>query len=907
MYEPVFTAKPLRRAIQVIAASGLAMTPGYALPQNEPILEEIVVTATRREASQQDVAIPMTAISGDALQRAFAQDLRDLSSAAPNVALEPVGIFQNSAAFVIRGQGTADIESASDSKVSILVDGVVQGRVSTALSDFVDVQSVEILRGPQGTLFGRNTIAGVVQIINNKPQMNEFTVGGGIQAGDYGRMDVKGVVNIPLVEDTLAARIAAKSTKHDGYWENEWNNKDRGATDRLTIMPSLRWTPNENTELVLRGEYNKTEDDTYLTSSHHYCRDDPFTLFTGTGSGPGGAPDNDAVITLTTLHNLIIGGQDPVSAAANAASNCGVPIEDESTDDEYSVINTEDRGQGADTDVWGLTAEFNYDIPDVGTFTYVGNYREVDEDIIFTIDVAPIDLFAGRREQEHDQTSHEFRFASNFSDSFDFVAGAYYFEQEYTMLQQSFGILFTPNVLTGPFDPTAVTFSNPATYGQAGWSNQKNEAWAMFAQGNWHITDKLTLTAGGRYTDEEKDFSHCGVGAGDPTASFGGGTRGCNNVPLFVPDPTVVIPDYLTPVFGLNPAIGFDAANGLEGGCRPVLDPSGGPITCNNRLSGKESWTEFTPMAGLSYQVNDDIMVFFTWAQGFKSGGFNGRATTPSTIGPYDPETADNFEIGIKSDWFDNRLRVNLNAFQTKVEDFQQAFIRPSQGAGGQETVQSNLGEVETKGFELEIQAIPMEGLTLWANVGYLDTEQKGFCTDGDGVSGTDPNTVPPPGPFSGALPVCGTPQPITNEIGDFLGWLIPTDNSNLLPGPRSPEWQIAAGFAYEWNLDDLGWLTFAADWQYADEQLVAASRATELEGVRQFNGDLLKHLRDEINVYNASLTWRNQSDKLRVSAFVKNISNELYNQATTNVAGLTEFRVPNLPRHWAVEISYNM
>ena len=226
----------------------------------------------------------------------------------------------------------------------------------------------------------------------------------------------------------------------------------------------------------------------------------------------------------------------------------------------------------------------------------------MDEDIIFTIDVAPHDLFAGRREQEHDQMSHELRFASSFSETFDFVAGAYYFEQEYTMLQESFGILFAPNILlNGPPNPQPPpTFTNPATYGQAGWSNQKNDAWALFTQANWHVTDKLTLTAGGRYTEETKKFTHCGVGAGDPTAPFSGKTQGCNNVPLFEVDRTVLITDYLTPLYGLTPAIGFDASGGVEAGCRPVLDPSGGPITCNNRLKGKETWTEFTPMAAES-------------------------------------------------------------------------------------------------------------------------------------------------------------------------------------------------------------------------------------------------------------------------------------------------------------------
>jgi len=914
MFRRDFAVEPWRYAMQVALAIVLAAAPStglFAAEGRSKALEEVVVTATRREESQQDVPIPMTAVSGEALERAFAQDLRDLTQASPNVALEPVGIFQNAAAFVIRGQGTADIESASDSKVAILVDGVVQGRVSTALSDLVDVRSVEILRGPQGTLFGRNTIAGAVQIHHNAPEHNEMIYGGSAQIGDFGRRDLKGVLNLPILEDRLTARIAAKSTEHDGYWENEWlGGRDRGATDRLTVLPSLRFTPNERLDMVFRGEWSKTRDDTYLTSSHHYCRDDPATLFTGGGSGPGGAPDNDLVITTQTLYNLVVLGQDPFTAAGNAASLCGVPIEDQNSDDEYSVVNTEDRGQGAEVDVWGITAEFNYDLKDLGTLTYIGNYREVDEDIIFTIDVAPHDLFAGRRVQEHDQFSHELRFASNFSDRYDFVVGGYYFEQEYTMLQESFGILFAPNILLTTPDPggaPTLSFTDPTTQGQAGWSNQVNDAWAVFGQGNWHLTPKLTLTAGGRYTVESKDFSHCGVGAGDPLASFGSGTQGCNDVSLYTVDFTTVLPGVLTPLYGLNPAIGFDASGGAEGGCVPVLDPSGGPITCNNRLRGDESWEEFTPMAGVSYQLSDDILLFATYARGFKSGGFNGRATTPTTIGPYDPETADNYEVGIKSEWFDSRLRVNLNAFYAEIQDFQQAFIRPSQGAGGQETVQANLGEVQNEGFELEMQWLPTPSLNLWGNLSFLDIKQKGFCTDGDGFSGSDPDNPPPPGPFSSELPQCAPAERITNEIGQFLGWLVPTDNSNLLPGPRAPEWTAALGFSYEFDLQSLGRLSVSADWQYTSEQLVAASRATELDGVRQFNGDLLSHFRKTADIYNASIVWRDRSEKWRISAFGKNLTDEMYNQATTNVGGLLNFRVPNIRRHYGVELAYQM
>ncbi|MDA0979234.1 MAG: TonB-dependent receptor, partial [Proteobacteria bacterium] len=321
-----------------MAAAGIGLVPVVSWSAE---LEEVVVTATRRDESVQDVSIPITAVTGEMLERRFAQDLRDLSNTSPNVQLEPVGIFQNSSSFSIRGQGTGDIESAADGKVGIYTDGVVAARVSTALSDMVDIKSVEILRGPQGTLFGRNTIAGAVQILHNEPEMNVWNGNVSAQVGDFGRQDIKGVVNIPLVDDTLAGRIAFKDTYHDGYWKNTFNGKDRGGTDRLTILPSIKWVPNDNMDIVVRGEWNKTRDDTYMSSPGHFCRDDPFNIFLGLPA------DNDLVITTQTLFNLIVQGQDPVTAAAQAGELCAKPIERLSSNEEYSAPATEDRGQKA--------------------------------------------------------------------------------------------------------------------------------------------------------------------------------------------------------------------------------------------------------------------------------------------------------------------------------------------------------------------------------------------------------------------------------------------------------------------------------------------------------------------------------------------------------------------------------
>jgi iron complex outermembrane receptor protein len=907
----------LKASAAILAVSGIALGAGAALAQQQPqtgpqsgrrVIEQVVVTTKQGQQDIQEIPVSMTAVTGEQLAKSFAQDLRDVTQFAPNVSLEPVGIFQNSASFYIRGQGTADIESATDPKVSIFIDGVYQARVSTALSDFLDVSAVQILRGPQGTEFGHNTVAGAVVVEHNPPDPTDASLSGSVLVGQFGRLDIKGVANVPLAEDKAALRLAVKSTNFDGFWFNAFNNEKRGANERLTINPSIRFTPNDNLDIIVRGEYSRTRDDTYPAQSHNYCRQSVLQALGPGGGGFGPNAANDLIILTEFLYANLIEGKDVFTAAAQAEGLCGKPIEEVTVKEEYTFFNTEERGNFANNDVWGITGEINYELPDIGTITYLGNYRRVSESIRFLIETSSHDNFAGQRDQEHYQTTHELRFASDFSDRFEFVAGVYYFKQEYTMLQQSYGILFEPNVLLGPFFGT--TFTNPNTNSQAGWSNQVNESFAGYISGNWHITDRLTLTAGIRYTRETKDFQHCGVGAGNPTAPFVKDASGCNDVPTWTPN--LLLPPYnppgtIVPRLQLAPAYGFDASGGVEGGCLPVMtgNPADGQIFCNNRLLGDAKWSNFSPRVGLKYEFNDDAMVFATWSRGFRSGGFNGRATTPTTIGPFDPERADNFEVGIKSEWFDNRLQVNVNGFWTITKGLQQGFIRPSQGAGGQETVIANIGEVTNRGVELEWSAVPVDGLTLFGSVGFLDTNQKGFCTDGDGFSGTDPNNPPPP-PFD-FLEQCAPAEKVFNEIGQFLGWLVPTDNSNLLPGPRSPKWTLSFGFAYEVPIGNLGYLTFAGDALYRTRQLISISNAAELDGVRQFNGDFLDHFRGSTFVINGSITWREPDDRYRMSFFVKNITNELYNQATTNVGGLFEFRVPNQRRHWGLEISFDL
>ncbi len=834
--------KALKKPAAALAVSGIALSAGAAFAQGDvptpvtavdaeeirrtPVtgIETITTQAQKTEGDVQTTPISQTVVSGEALQQRFAQDLRDLTSAAPNVILQPVGSFQNATAFFIRGAGSSDIESAADPGIAVLVDGVYMARTSTGLTDFLDVEAVEILRGPQGTLFGRNAIGGAVLLRHVAPDVNDFNIKGAVTAGNFGRLDVKGVVNVPIVEGSAAFRVAFKSTNLDGYYINEFDGKKTGGHDRLTILPSFRYQ-NDNLDVVIRGEFARIRDDSYPTTAHNACRTDPADGITPSG--------NDVVINLANL----LGGSD--AARALCAFGVGTERNEEfGRKRDYVVNHDYVNGFGSNFDIYGITGEINYDIVDVGTITYIGNYRDVYEDVHNDFDTTPFDLFSTRRQQWHWQTSHELRFASDFSDFVDFVAGFYYFEQHYVLEQDTQGAI--------------VGFGGGTGGGIFGRSEQSHDQWSVFGQANWHIFDRVTLVTGVRYTEEGKDFLHCGVGFGD------GVNRTCFD----------------------NPALTFNSDTDIGDG--PGQNP------------GTNNWSNVSPKVGLNFEVTDNLFAYASWARGFRSGGFNGRGNFPATAGPFDEEKADSYEIGVKWDGLDNRLRLNLTLFWTTFDNLQRTIIRPaSGGGGGQETVTENAAKARSRGVELEMTAIPAEGLTVRGSIGYLDADTLEWCADLNGPG------VP-------ALPgrdICGDVVEVTP--GNFLE---PFSNAGL-PILQAPEWTTNLNISYEFPIGNAGYLTLSADWLYRSSlSLISAGFPPgTLDGVVNYDGVLVAPARASAHVVNLQTTWQDIDGRYAISFFWKNITGETYINTGTYVAGLFNFAQRNNPRHWGVEISFDL
>ncbi|MEN3950903.1 TonB-dependent receptor [Iodidimonas sp. SYSU 1G8] len=849
--------RTLRKPLGVMAVSAIALSSGVALAQDaaqeesqsrgvRTRLETVITQAQKVESSAQTTPIATTTVEGDELRRAFVVDLRDLTNQAPNVMLEPVGAFQNAAAFSIRGFGTADIESSADPSVPVFIDGVYMARNSTSLSDLLDISAVEILRGPQGTLFGRNTIAGAVLVRHNKPDTSDFSVSGSVEAGNYGTLNIEGVVNVPVVEDKFAIRLAAKSSNNDGFYKNLTDGSNYGGADRITLMPSLIFTPNDNLEVIIRGEYVRERNDSWANTPYSVCRSD--------------ANGNFSPLTSQTV---------PLIGWAYEGNSITRFCGQERGKQDFVVEHDNTSGRGSDFDVKGLTGEINYSIPDVGTITYVGNYRDVYEDVYNDFDTTPLPIFMTRRQQWHWQTTHELRFSSDFSDTIEFVGGVFYFKQHYRMEQDTFGWLFDPNFgaalgqaigarLTGGANPGQYLDAlNPNSAG-FGETIHDHEAWSVFAQVNYHITDSLTFVAGVRYNQESKDIETCA-----PATVNSFVLRECNTNPN-------------APGFNY-----FDSDTDILAG-------------------NKNKWNDIGPKVGLNWQATDDLFLYASWTRGFRGGGFNGRCGSTQTCQPYDQERADSYEVGMKWDGLDNRLRVNLTGFWMEYADQQVGIIRSSAGSGGgQETVTDNAADAVSRGIELEITAVPADGLKLWMTGGYLDAKRTDFCVDIDG-----PSTVNP-GPASGS---CDPDNAFSFVSGGSTFFIFPTDNSNL-PLVRAPKWTFSAGLSYEIPVGSLGFLEFAGDWRYQSKSNQASNGvpAGSIAGIPNFNGFTVTPVRDAAHIFNASMTFREIDDRYKVSFFVRNLTNERYLQSLTAVATLFNFIQDNNPRTWGVKISFDM
>jgi iron complex outermembrane recepter protein len=713
----------LAAAPTIISAATQPANPSQTSAKNASsavtlMLEEIVVSARRKNDAEQlqDVPLAISAVSSSQMDAAFIEDLTDIGLMAPNVNLDPVGSVPGVASFFIRGMGVNSSVPSDDPAVGVFVDGMFLGVNYGAVTDTFDLESVEVLRGPQGTLFGRNVTGGAVLLRSKRPEGEfGFKVKGVL--GSHQRRDLSVALEGTLVEQTLAGKIAVMSKDHEGYFDNLAIPGDKIGDDQLLVVrPILVWTPADTITVTMITEWGDQDSD--------------------------GAP----------TENLV----DKTGAASITAQ------------DDFDLTHDFKARSGAR---WKhIIGEVNWDL-EQGTLTAEATWRELEQNFSGDIDGtdAPVLHFVDSG-IEQDQQSLELVYAGDLSEQIDITTGFYYFTQDvdYREGRDIFGGAVQQRG-NGILDHTAI---------------------GIFAQSDVALSDRWTLTLGGRYTSEEKDAK---------IASFNECTT-----------------DY----------------------------------SCNYSFEDSESWSGVTPKVGLRWFAAQDVQVYTSWSQGFRSGGFNLRNASSAVVpGPYDEEKVKASELGIKWTLPEGRGHFNLAAFQNEFSGLQRTVLNAD---ASQQIL--NAADASITGIEADFMLLLVENLLINASLGYLDA---GF----DSFVGLDVNGD-------------GTPDPDLARDLDLV---------------RVPEWTRYISATYDLPLEQAGSLTLRASYSFTDSRAGNDANGLDLNAYELFD---------------ASATWADVGGRFKVSAFGKNLTNEHYAAVAVDVSLFTQQYIAP-PRTWGIELTY--
>ena len=605
-------------------------------------LEEIVVTAQKREENVQRVPISLTALDAATLERSHARDIQGVAQLAPNVIIDPT-LGNGTASIAIRGMQLNDVEKSFDPAVSVYLDGIYLASSTGALLQLFDSADVEVLRGPQGTLWGKNTIGGLIAI-NRAMPTGDFGGKLGVTYGRFDQLDVNAVLNLGSAFDgRLKTKVAFISQTGGGYFKNQSLNpgltgKQEGNTEfqGFTSTTTLRASDAIDMSLIL--DY---------FNDHTPTR--PVTSITG---------------PLETFCGVY-------------GANCGAPA----SDTYYHSNSHTVQPQPAYLHTAAATYKLNWHITEGQKLVSLTGYRRSNEDAIQEFDGASVlpgspawpggtPVFITDRQQWAHQLSEELRLESDWSKSLRSTLGAFAYFSEYNIHQNTF--------IFG-------SLNNFPDFRQTTHSD------ALFGQVDWDFAPAWTLSVGGRYTSENKDV--CGTQTNIAPASF----------------------------------VSFGSCTNLGNYEASYVDPVTGK-TINQ--DGKKTWTKFTPRVNVQWRFDEGKLAYLTYSEGFRSGGFNGRSTDVNTLGPYQPESVKSFELGLKSQWLDNRLRANVDVFHTKYNNKQEDVVFPA-GNNSTVTLVQNAGSATLNGGELEVTFQPVRGFTAAVNVGVLDAKYDSFEVPG--------------------------------------------------------------------------------------------------------------------------------------------------------------------------------
>jgi len=778
-------------------------------------IEEIVVTGTKRDIGQQDAAIAVSAITEQAFQNTFANDPRALSTLVPNLTLTLQPGF-NAVSGGIRGTGSVSILVTEDPSVAFLVDDFGINHVQAQFVEMFDIEQIEVYRGPQGTLFGKNATGGVISITTKKPVLDEWSGEFSALAGQYdwnegSKNKFKLGVNMPIIAGKVAMRIAAIWDKNQGYYQN---SKPAGVYS--PTGPFLYADPTDGTDLSNVGDGGDLGGKDVLAAKIKFLFE-PNASYSGHLIFEISKDDSatPAAVNETECPSSMLFCLLGFPGVHTPSPNWGGKSWDNvyATGESYHCNSAISTCKGHRMDTRGVYFNQSFEVGDLTLKSITGyrNHKELNAST-YTGE-AFASLYDASRNTDRTQIQQELRLTSNYDGPFNFTAGASYAEDNLNYTSYAaVGLSW----FFGGGGGLHYDYSTSA-------SRQDRTSKAYYFDFSYDIKDDLRLSAGVRYTQDEKNFVReqgsngvTAAGAANNQISAVGLTRD-DDVPQF-----------------------FSA------------------IPCSNRaicVDKSDSWSETTYRFVLDYQVNDDVMIYGSLATGFMAGGYTETCSTDYSCGyPYDPETNTNIELGMKGDFLDGRLRLNIAVFNTEFEDLQRNQVLPLPIAPYQETVKVNAGKSTNKGIEIELNYLVTDNLRLDANVATQDHAYDVFVWDETPNDGIDNPT-------------------------DFSGFGL----------PFSPDLSWALSLTYDQNLGDNGSLTYNISADYQDE---AQTQPTN---------PIYSQMEDRTLV-NANVTWRDIGDQYWFTLYGKNLGDETYRVGSNSVAGLWNFTLFGAPMEYGVE-----
>jgi iron complex outermembrane receptor protein len=867
------------RAVGLSLAASLAQQPAQAAQQQAVAeLPEVVVTAQKREQNVQDVPIAISAFSGDTLQEKGLGDINSLTNLTPNVNLDSGSPFSGDSSVLsasIRGIGQDDFAFNLDPGVGVYLDGVYLARTIGANQNLLDVDRIEILKGPQGTLFGRNTIGGAINIVTHTPGPERRIIATAT-TGQFNRRDLAFTADLPVSENLLTS-ISVSSQVRDGYQKvipyptSSLLGSTAFVVDPQTAFPKAGYETSsanggQNTKAFRGKALWSASDSVTVTVAADWTRQDqsatPTTLLrVQTPATGGGVPQNFDTFPgpefgfMGALYNYCIGtdattlnnvanfggifntsyglcsprgqglGLAPGGAALGGAGYVSGPGGNSLLSDQPRIYWNFANTQTGNIDTTyatgpsfakyssgGVSGTVDWRLPGNMLLKSITGWREIDWRVGVDLDGTPETILEVSDHQFQRQFSQEFQLSGkSLSDKLDWVGGLYYFEE---------------SGFVNDFVPFG---GGLMVYDVA--NDVDTKSYAAFAHLDYALTDRWGLTLGARYSKDDKKF----VGGQTDLTGFGYKSAGC-----FTPTGpdmacwAAFVSDPMSPGYGLA----------------PFPDPTN-PYRYFPPGTQHEKYNVFTPTAGVQFHVNDDVMLYTSYSKGFKAGGWTTRLSNPlADIGDaaFGPEKANTVELGLKSRLLNRHVQANVAVFQTKYNGIQ---LNIQEGAS---PVLQNAGNAKLKGAELELQALAGNGLALNLTGGYIDAYY-------------------------------------TNVSPSAASQGITVDNKL----PKTAKFKYTIGPQYDFTLPNGGRMRVAADYTHTASMYNDAPNTPEL-------------YRPGVNNLNAAIHYFTMDDRYQVTLGATNLTDKRYvvvgstNGAEGQVAGTY-----NRPREWYATLRVNL